>query len=93
MNKKGREKQKNCIFPFKYEGKTYNKCTKDNSENGKSWCAFKVNRAGVAVNGKWADCNEGCPGLGKFGLGGVLKLSILTRFCPFLTTYLHPLLK
>ena len=67
MNKKGIEKQRNCVFPFTYEGKTYNKCTKENSENGKSWCAFKVNRAGVVVNGKWADCNEGCPGLGKFG--------------------------
>ena len=75
MNKKrSKITQKNCVFPFKYEGKTYNKCTKDNSENGKSWCAFKVNRAGVAVNGKWADCDEGCPGVGKFGLGGVHKL-------------------
>ena len=62
VNKKGREKQKKCVFPFKYEGKTYNKCTRDNSENRKSWCAFKVNRAGVAVNGKWADCDKGCPG-------------------------------
>ena len=68
VNKKGIEKQRNCVFPFTYEGKTYNKCTKDNSENGKSWCAYKVNRAGVAVDGKWADCDEGCPGSGKFSI-------------------------
>ena len=64
MNKKGIEKQRNCVFPFTYEGKTYNKCTKDNSENGKSWCAYTVYRGGVVVPGKWADCNPGCPGLG-----------------------------
>ena len=65
MNKKGIEKQKKCVFPFKYKGITYNKCTKDNSENGQSWCAYKVNRQGVAVDGKWGDCDQGCPGSGK----------------------------
>ena len=62
--KTGIEEQKNCFFPFTYEGKTYKKCTKDNSENGKPWCAYTVYRGGVVVPGKWADCNPGCPGLG-----------------------------
>ena len=65
-NKKGIEKTKQCIFPFKFNGKTYNKCTKDESENGQPWCAFKVNRRGEVVKGKWADCDPGCPGSGKF---------------------------
>ena len=69
MNSKtGIEEQKNCVFPFTYEGKTYTKCTKDKSVNGKSWCAYTVYRDGVVVDGKWADCNTGCPGLGKFAL-------------------------
>ena len=57
--------ERDCVFPFTYQGKTYNKCTKDNSANGNSWCAYEVNHDGVAVNGKWGDCNPGCPALGK----------------------------
>jgi len=53
-----------CVFPFKYKGKTYQKCTKVDSDNGKSWCAFDI-RPGTEVpqDGKhWGDCNEDCPG-------------------------------
>ena len=32
--------RKNCVFPFKYKGKTYNECTTDHSDNGKPWCAY-----------------------------------------------------
>ena len=60
--------EEDCVFPFTYLGKTYNKCTKDHSENGKSWCAYEVNHDGVAVDGKWEDCNPGCPGVGKLPL-------------------------
>ena len=28
-----------CIFPFKYNGKTYNNCTRDGSEE--AWCAVR----------------------------------------------------
>lgn len=52
----------NCVFPFKYKGKKYSKCTKDESVNGMPWCATKVDRSGKVVNGKWEDCKEGCPG-------------------------------
>ena len=67
-NKTGIEEQKNCVFPFTYEGKTYTKCTKDNSINKKAWCAYKVKSNGAVDGNKWADCNPGCPGLGKFAL-------------------------
>ena len=54
-----------CVFPFIYNGKTYEKCTIDDSENSKPWCSYEVDDQGAAVPGKWADCNPGCPGLCK----------------------------
>ena len=33
---------KNCVFPFKYKGETYNKCTDAGSDNGATWCATEV---------------------------------------------------
>merc|ERR1712110_321975 len=63
VNEKGREKEKPCIFPFKFKGKTYNQCTTDESENGKPRCAYRVNKQGKVRNGKWAECNRGCPGV------------------------------
>lgn len=53
---------KHCIFPFKYEGETYNKCTDKYSENGKVWCATEVDEDGEVVRNTWEDCEEGCPG-------------------------------
>jgi len=54
----------NCVFPFKYKGKTYEKCTQADSDNGKSWCAYDI-QPGTEVpqDGKhWGDCNHDCPG-------------------------------
>jgi len=53
---------KECIFPFKYEGSTYNTCTTAASENGVAWCATEVDEEGVVVSNTWQDCEEGCPG-------------------------------
>ena len=52
---------KNCIIPFNYKGKQYFKCTTDDSENGKAWCATKVNSEGNVIFGNWGDCQNGCP--------------------------------
>ena len=57
----------NCVFPFKYKGKTHEKCTKVDSDNGKSWCAYDI-QPGTEVpqDGKhWGDCNDDCPGAGR----------------------------
>merc|ERR1712158_244392 len=54
--------KKNCVFPFSYEGVTYNKCTNAGSENGAAWCATEVDANGEVVRNTWEDCEEGCPG-------------------------------
>ena len=54
-----------CILPFKYKGKTYNKCTDVDSSNRQSWCAFEVDGTGETVAGKWGDCNAECPKTGQ----------------------------
>jgi len=51
-----------CIFPFKYAGETYSKCTSRDSDNGQPWCATKVDSEGYVVDNAWGDCLEGCPG-------------------------------
>ena len=61
-----------CVFPFKFKGKTYNKCTKAESVNGMPWCATKVDRSGKVVNGKWDDCQDECPGTSYDGCLGDL---------------------
>jgi len=49
-----------CIFPFSYQGKTYTKCTTDNSDNNAPWCAVQVDNTGEVVNNKWEDCESEC---------------------------------
>jgi len=53
---------KPCIFPFKYAGETYKKCTTRDSENGQPWCATSVDSDNYVVDHQWGDCLEGCPG-------------------------------
>ena len=52
-----------CVFPFKYKGITYNTCTKVESDNGKAWCALKLDSkgSGEVIIGQWADCDPICP--------------------------------
>ena len=33
---------KACVFPFSYQGVTYNACTDAGSDNGAAWCATEV---------------------------------------------------
>ena len=48
-----------CIFPFKYKGKTYTACVTP-SDGQKPYCATKVDSNGNLVEGKWARCNDFC---------------------------------
>ena len=54
---------KTCIFPFKYKGRSYNKCTRDwvfgigMYSNQPSWCATKVNQSTQEMI-KWEICKN-----------------------------------
>lgn len=54
-----------CVFPFTFKDVKYTGCTTTTSENGNRWCAYEVDENGVAVDGKWADCNDACPSDGE----------------------------
>lgn len=53
-----------CVFPFIYEGKTYNECAHD--EDG-FWCSTLVDefRGHVTDGGNWGTCGAECPMPGK----------------------------
>ena len=44
-----------CVFPFKYKGKSYDKCT--DFERGKHWCATIED---LADTKDWGDCITNC---------------------------------
>ena len=50
-----------CIFPFKYEGQKFDRCTSVDTEDGSLWCATEVDKDGNVLDGRWGDCNENCP--------------------------------
>ena len=45
---------KKCVFPFKYNGKTYNKCTTVDNGNTE-WCATEVKTDGNYKD--WGNCD------------------------------------
>ena len=49
-----------CVFPFTYEGKSYEKCTEECTFNceGNPWCAYEVDASGVMTSGKWWYCED-----------------------------------
>ena len=50
-----------CIFPFIYEGTSYNGCIPDSGSC--YWCSTKINDEGVHISGEgfWGCCNDVCP--------------------------------
>ena len=55
------------MFPFKYKGVSYSKCTTVESDNDVPWCAIDIQpNTEVPQDGKhWGDCEFDCPGGGK----------------------------
>jgi len=54
-----------CVFPVKYDGKTYDKCTavdlsSEDIAQGKTWCATQLDNDGQYMSGRWGYCSEGC---------------------------------
>jgi len=54
-----------CLFPFIYKGKTYNKCTTDDSAMPRAWCATKVDENRNMVAGNWNTCVDPSCGIGN----------------------------
>ena len=55
---------KPCIFPFRYNGVSYNTCTLDSAdEENKPWCSTLVdeNNNHVPGGGHYGDCGPKCP--------------------------------
>jgi len=46
-----------CVFPFRYKGRHYQRCTTNHSNNNRSWCATSVHRDGSVIVGEWGDCD------------------------------------
>jgi len=61
----GSGSKKPCVFPFKYRGITYNKCTfVDNAPSTNPWCSTKTesNNDHIGGGGFYGDCLSGaCP--------------------------------
>merc|ERR1711972_931850 len=47
---------KDCVFPFKYQGRRYDECATDGSPTA-AWCSTEVDQNGNAVEGKWGNCD------------------------------------
>jgi len=55
------DKKRTCVFPFKYDGIEYHKCTNVDYIKlpGKTWCGLKYD---VKERSDWAECKEKCSG-------------------------------
>lgn len=45
-----------CVFPFKFRGKEYNKCTYAGGSST-AWCATRTSSDGSVVTNQWGDCD------------------------------------
>ena len=68
-------KSEPCIFPFKYGGQTFNRCTSTDAQPGSVWCATEVDDKGEVIDGRWGNCDTGCPGASELesSIYGVLS--------------------
>ena len=57
----GPDLNKPCVFPFKFDGVTYNYCTtaSNDPDDDKAWCSTKVDEFGrhVGGQGNWEKCD------------------------------------
>lgn len=49
-----------CVFPFNFEGSTYNKCALW-EETNKYWCSTLVDSNNNHIKGNWGNCASNCP--------------------------------
>ena len=56
--------QKPCVFPFRFNGESYHRCTLDQAdEPGAAWCSTLVDENGnhVSGGGHYGNCGPNCP--------------------------------
>jgi len=60
--KSGPSPNQPCIFPFTWNGKTYNGCPIDPEDSSERWCSTKVDSNGnhITGQGNWGHCNSKC---------------------------------
>ena len=75
--KKNPDANRACIFPFKYQGKEFGKCT-TYKNSGALWCATEVSSDGsyVPYSGKWGKCTKECTG-NKYNTGTLTENNVL----------------
>jgi len=54
----GPSNNKDCIFPFVFNGTRYNRCAYDSDG---FWCSTKVDSTGAHITGNWGICGANCP--------------------------------
>ena len=58
----GPDRNKECIFPFKFRNNTYKTCTWDGDSMVGAWCSTKSDDSGQRLDGlNWGNCGKGCP--------------------------------
>ena len=57
---RGKRPSKPCIFPFRYNGKSYDSCTTDDDPDNEFWCAIEVKANGDIQRGEWGYCEDEC---------------------------------
>jgi len=57
------DKNAECKFPWKFNGKTLNGCTDETDPDGKFWCSTKVDDKleHIGGQGNWGFCRQSCP--------------------------------
>ena len=75
----GEDENKQCIFPFTYDGVKYTACTTAN--HTRFWCSTEVNVNGRFIKSKWGDCGPGCSKEEKIPAIGILIDIILGVYC------------
>ena len=57
----GPDVKKQCVFPFKFKGMTYNTCTWEGDSTGGAWCSTVLGDSGQRVDGvNWGNCGRDC---------------------------------
>ena len=49
-----------CVFPFIFQGVTYNACTNAGDPDDTMWCSTKTDKCDKHVVGQWGYCSKTC---------------------------------